>query len=167
MHTIPSLGLAACLALAAAAAPAQQIQPVDAQHHMANLVDEGTRCADGLDADDVRPFLSPSAAVKAVLLSDALALKGSEQFRALNDKERGTVVALMRTSEACHRHLRHYTLLIAGLGNKTFELKDEALTRALWPQVDPAHKRVMRSMDDALKASPDLAHFLQVHGATL
>ena len=163
MKTV-NLLVGACMALAASGAWAQSALN-DGNRRSINLIlEEGKKCVQGLEAEDLRPFLNPSPAVKAVLLSDAVKLRGSEEMRKLSDQERKVVVDLLRTSRSCRIHLQNLEALSADVASKDAAIENDAAAKQMLATVGETSARVMSTVQAATQASRELAHFLHVHG---
>lgn len=152
------------MALAASLALAQSALNEANRSAVTVIVEEGKRCVNGLEAEDLRPFLNPSPAVKAVLLTDKAKLRGSEEMKQLNDQERKVVVDLLRTSRSCQAHLQSLLSLSRDLASKEAALRNDAASKDELTKVAQANAKVSATIEAATKFSPDLAHFLHVHG---
>lgn len=164
MKTVDFL-VGACLALAAGHALAQSALSDANRRSMTLIVEEGKKCVEGLEAGDLRSFMKPSPALKDILLTDAVKLRASEGMKKFNDQERKVVANLMRTSRSCAVHLQSLEALSADLAIKEAAIEGDAAAKEMLNKVGQASARVSATLEAATKASPDLAHFLHVHGA--
>jgi len=163
MKTVNML-VGVCMALAASHALAQSALNDANRKSMAVIVEEGNKCVSGMEAEDLRPFLNPSPAVKDLLLTDAAKLRSSEVLGKLNDQERKVVEELLRTSVSCRVHLQNLEVLSADLATKEAAIDSDATAKQMLASVGQISERVMATLQAATQASPELAHFLHVQG---
>lgn len=161
MNSYQSLAFAAVLSVAAGAASAQSALT---ENTVKRITDEGKKCTTGLDAAILKPLLNPSSAVKAVLLVDAAKLRDSEEMKKLTEPERKLVADVISTSKACSNHLESFSALGKEIASKAAEIKADPKAMELYGKVAEAHKQVAAAIESATKATPEIAHFLHVHG---
>jgi hypothetical protein len=101
-----------------------------------------------------------------VLLAEASKLRGSEELKKLSEPERKIVFELLKASRACRLHLEG----LAAFGkemqvpNKEAAIKADPKAMETLGKVAESHKQVAAAIESATKATPELAHFLHVHG---
>jgi len=125
---------------------------------------EGTKCVQMLNSNNTKLFINPSQSIKAVLTIDPRQLLQSEQFKNLNVQERSSVVELINASKVCANHNNGLRSLSNDLSNLGSTLQNDQTAQAQIKKLMETHAMVSKTFVDLEKASPDLAHFVHVHG---
>jgi flagellar motor component MotA len=125
---------------------------------------QGAKCAQLLNNNNTKQLMNPSAAVKSVFLIEPKLLMASEQFKKLNDQERKAVSEMIEASKTCANHangLRTMSNDLAAAGNA---LQADKAAQDQIKKVMESHEQVSKTMQSIGAASPDLAHFMHMHG---
>lgn len=125
---------------------------------------EGSKCVQMLNSNNTKLFINPSQSIKAVLTIDPKQLLQSEQFKNLNVQERSAVVELVNTSKVCSSHTNGLRLLSNDLANLGSTLQNDQTAQVQIKKLMETHGMVSKTFVDIEKLSPDLAHFIHLHG---
>jgi hypothetical protein len=117
-----------------------------------------------LNSNNTKLFINPSQSIKAVLTIDPKQLLQSEQFKNLNVQERSAVVELVNTSKVCSSHTNGLRLLSNDLANLGSTLQNDQTAQVQIKKLMETHGMVSKTFVDIEKLSPDLAHFIHLHG---
>jgi|GEM_PF-6588619 len=138
---------------------------VDAQ--MTKILAHGKNCLDGLESNDLKALLKPSESVKAVLMMErGEKLQNSEELKRLTGQERMLIARLRLVSRACRDHDDHLTdLSRLGEGNPAPQVTPPKDLVDKMVQMTKSHEDMVKAIKRVSDASPEIAHFLVVHGA--
>lgn len=142
----------------------QAVSINSALQSIASNSSEGTKCVQMLNSNNTKLFINPSQSIKAVLTIDPRQLLQSEQFKNLNVQERSSVVELINASKVCANHNNGLRSLSNDLSNLGSTLQNDQTAQAQIKKLMETHGMVSKTFVDLEKASPDLAHFVHVHG---
>jgi hypothetical protein len=155
--------LATCLAVSASQVLAQSALNDANRKAMTTVIEEGKKCADGLQPQKAALFANPSADMKALLLTPIANLANSAELRKLNDQQRKVVADMSNTAMACRAHQANIQVLFTDLAAKEEALKNDNAAKTMLARVGEASAMVNQSLEATAKALPDLAHFLFAH----
>ena len=155
--------MAACLTLSASQVLAQSALNDGNRKAMTTAIEEGKKCADGLQPQMAAMFANPSADMKALLLTPIANLANSAELRKLNDQQRKVVADMSNIAMACRAHQVSIQVLFTDLAAKEDALKNDNAAKTMLARVGEASAMVNQSLEATAKALPDLAHFLFAH----
>lgn len=131
---------------------------------MASTSSEGTKCVQMLNSNNTKLLINPSPSIKAVLTIDPKQLLLSDQFKNLNVQERSAVVELINASKVCANHNNGLRSISKDLENLGPTLQNDKTAQVQIKNLMETHQMVSKTFVDLEKVSPDLAHFIHMHG---
>jgi len=163
MKTV-NLIFGACLAILTSQVFAQSALNDANRKAMSVVIEEGKRCVEGLQPQNIAAFVNPSPETKSLLLTPPTNLTSAAGMRNLNEQQRKVIIEMSKTAISCQAHQENLEVLFRDLATKEAAIKNDSAAKDMLAKVGEASARVGNSMEAIAKNSPDLSHFLHAHG---